>query len=141
MNMKKTKASGDGSYLFQVEILVNAQTNGAAMEELLHHLNEAPFADYRILSGVQLGKQIEKELSQATSTSQMLTEALDSRIRGYIQGNKLIRVNINKGKGVKLSWPCRIVNFDPSLELLTLYHVDEKKVYSVKLNEIDDFLE
>jgi len=139
--MKKTNASEEGSYLFQVEILVHAPTNGAAMEQLLHSLNEGQFADYRIQSGVQLGQQIEKELAQADSASQLLTDALDTRIREYIQSNRLIRVNINKGKGVKLSWPCRVVNFDPNLELLTLYHVDEKKVYSVKLNEIDDFVE
>lgn len=141
MNMKKTNASEDGSYLFQVEILLRAPSNGEALERLLHHLNEGSFADYRIQSGVQLGKQIEQELSEATSVAPVLTDALDSRIRGYIQSNKLIRININKGKGVKLSWPCRVVNFDPNLELLTLYHVDEKKVYSIKLNEIDDFLE
>ncbi|CAM3746991.1 hypothetical protein COLU111180_06455 [Cohnella lubricantis] len=139
--MKNTRKLADGSYLFQVEILVHAPTNGAAMEQLLHDLNQGSFADYRIQSGIQLGHQIEKELSEAAEASQLLTDALDSRIRGYIQSNQLIRITINKGKGVKLSWPCRVVNFDPALELLTLYHVDEKKVYTVNLNEVDDFVD
>ncbi|GIO14572.1 hypothetical protein J19TS2_41270 [Cohnella xylanilytica] len=140
--MTKKQTTADGSYLFQVDILIHAPTNGIAMEQLLRVLNQAKFADYRIQSGIQMGKIIEEELEQAgPSTSLTLTEGLDSRIRGYIQTNKLIRVNVNKGKGVKLSMPCRVVNFDPDQELLTLYHVDEKKVYSVRLNEIDDFFE
>jgi len=143
--MTKKKATADGSYLFQVDILIHAPTNGVAMEQLLRVLNQAEFADYRIQSGIQLGKIIEEELEEAEqaepSKTLLFSEGLDSRIRGYIQTNKLIRVNVNKGKGVKLSMPCRVVNFDPEQELLTLYHVDEKKVYSVRLNEIDDFVE
>ncbi|MBB6691594.1 hypothetical protein H7B90_09300 [Cohnella xylanilytica] len=140
--MTKKQTTADGSYLFQVDILIHAPTNGIAMEQLLRVLNQAEFADYRIQSGIQLGKKIEEELEQAgPSTPLPLSEGLDSRIRGYIQTNKLIRVNVNKGKGVKLSMPCRVVNFDPDQELLTLYHVDEKKVYSVRLNEIDDFFD
>lgn len=139
--MKKTKASADGSYLFQVDILVHAPTNGIAMEKLLHALNEGQFADYRIQSGVQLGAQIEAELSEKPPASPNLSEAMDSRIREYIRTNKLIRINVNKGKDGKVSMPCRVVNFDPNLELLTLYHVDEKKVYSIKLNEVDDFVD
>ncbi|MBB6672363.1 hypothetical protein [Cohnella nanjingensis] len=134
------KTSADGSYLFQVEILVNASTNGAALEQLLHALNEGSFADYRIQSGIRLGETIEETLEQASGKSQVLTETLDARIRQYIQTSRLIRVQVNKGKGVKLSMPCRVVNFDPDNELLTLYHVDEKRVYSIQLNEIDDFI-
>ncbi len=127
--------------MFQVDILVHAPTNGVALERLLRVLNEGHFADYRIQSGIRLGERIAEETSSAASSAPILTDGLDSRIREYIQSNKLIRVNLNKGKGVKLSMPCRVVNFDPDLELLTLYHVDEKRVYSVNLNEIDDFLE
>ncbi|MCC3377550.1 hypothetical protein [Cohnella sp. REN36] len=134
------KKQDDGSYLFQVEILVRSSTNGNALERLLHVLNQADFADFRIQSGVRLGQSIDEALEQATEKTQILTETLDARIRQYIQTSKLIRVQVNKGKGVKLSMPCRVVNFDSDNELLTLYHVDEKRVYTVGLNEIDDFI-
>ncbi|THF83699.1 hypothetical protein [Cohnella fermenti] len=139
--MTTKQTSADGSYLFQVDILIRASSNGIAMEKLLHLLNEGELADYRIVSGVQLGETIRKELERTERPRPILTDSLDEKIRGYIQSNKLIRVNLNRGKGIKQSMPCRIVNFDPDQTLLTLYHVDEKRVYSIYLNEIDDFVE
>ncbi|MBB6733487.1 hypothetical protein [Cohnella zeiphila] len=139
--MKTNKTSEDDSFLFQVEILVHAPTNGVAMERLLHALNAGEFADFRIQSGIQLGARIEQELSQTPLPEPPPADDLDSRIRGYINSNKLIRVNVNRGKGVKMSMPCRVVNYDPDKELLTLYHVDEKRVYSIRLNEVDDFVD
>jgi hypothetical protein len=46
---------------------------------------------------------------------------------------------VNKGLGIKLSIPCRIINVDENESLITVYHVDEKQVYSFRLNEIEDF--
>ena len=47
---------------------------------------------------------------------------------------------VNKGYGVKLNIPCRIINFDVNSQMLTVYHVDEKQVYSFTLNEIDEIV-
>ncbi|WP_372635692.1 hypothetical protein [Cohnella sp.] len=66
---------------------------------------------------------------------------LELRIRFFIETSKLIRININKGRGIKLSIPCRVLNYDADKQLITAYHVDEKQVYTVGLNEIDDFVE
>ncbi len=63
-----------------------------------------------------------------------------SLIEQSIMNQTLIRLSIVKGKGVKLSIPCKILHFDESMQLLTVYHVDDKKVYSVKMNEIDDMI-
>lgn len=49
-----------------------------------------------------------------------------------------MRLTVLKGRGVKLSIPCRLLNYDQSAENLTVYHVDEKMVYTMKLAEIDD---
>lgn len=154
--MTKPKQPSDGSYLFQVEVMVNASSNGAALEQLLHALNNGNFADYRIGSGIQLGGAIEKALAE-TIKAKAASPAKDSakpsvkepaksdplevRIRHYIQSNQLIRININKGRGVKMNIPCRVINFEPESQLLTVYHVDEKQVYTVRMNEIDDFIE
>ncbi|WP_276357461.1 hypothetical protein [Cohnella caldifontis] len=167
------------SFLFQVDILIQADSNGEALERLLHVLNEGHFADYRIGSGIQLGQAIEEALqankkkteaapaeavpetdalkakhasspskpgttaAPAAKTQAALTPsgALDDRIRQYIESNKLIRLNVNKGRGIKLSIPCRIVGYDAAVQMLTVYHVDEKQVHTFKLNEIDDFLD
>jgi len=141
--MKTNKTSTNESFLFRVEILVKAPTNGVAMERLLHALNEGQFVDYRIQSGVQLGNRIEKELadSEPVELPMPADDSLTARIRDYIRANRLIRVNVNKGKGVKMSMPCRVVNYDADKQLLTLYHVDEKTVYTIRLNEVDDFID
>jgi len=172
------------SFLFQVEVLVNADTNGEALEKLLHALNGGHFADYRVTSGIKLGQSIEALMQQAAASSApktapasavqaklsaalakakqdaaataetgtaptkkkaeakfVLSDELQARIQSYIDSNKLIRLNVNKGRGVKLSIPCRIISLDAERQVLTVYHVDEKQVHSLKLFEIDDFIE
>ena len=58
-------------------------------------------------------------------------------IKRYSKDNKLVRVTTNL-QGKKVSLPCRILNFDESNQLISLYHVDEKKVYTFNISEIDD---
>lgn len=153
------RTTSEGSYLFQVEISISAANKGAALEHLLRVLNSADLVDYRIGSGIQLDigsglhierspKSTQKAASKiindtvVTSTAQPeQPEDLNNRIQQYIKANKLLRLNINKGRGIKMDIPCRIINFDMSTQLLTVYHVDEKQVYSFGLNEIDDFLD
>ena len=50
----------------------------------------------------------------------------------------LVRLSVVKGKGIRLSIPGRILNYDIANESLIVYHVDEKKVHRIMLNEIDD---
>lgn len=155
--MNRTKQDeAEHSFLFQVDILVKAKSNGSALERLLHVLNNGDFADYRIVKGIQLGQVIEEALkreqfapgpeTQRTLSAQSLAsdppkDELGARIQYYIDTNKLIRLSVNKGRGVKLSIPCRILRFDDVGQLLTVYHVDEKQVHTLKLFEIDDFHE
>lgn len=56
------------------------------------------------------------------------------------ENQTLVRLSVVKDRGVKLSIPCKILHFDENLQLLTVYHVDDKKVYSLRLNEIDDLI-
>jgi hypothetical protein len=122
--MNKLNKISDGSYIFQVEITLSASSNGAALEQLIRVLNNGEFVDYRIGSGKTPHQH----------------NPLESRINQYIESNELIRLNVNKGRGIKMSIPCRVINFDVDSQLLTVYHVDEKQVYSMGLNEIDDFV-
>ncbi|WNS46468.1 hypothetical protein [Paenibacillus sp. MMS20-IR301] len=61
------------------------------------------------------------------------------KIRQYIQNNQLVRLRANR-QGKQLSMPCRILNFDEASNSLSVYHVDEKHVYTFNLNEIDEFI-
>lgn len=61
------------------------------------------------------------------------------KLQSFQQSGTLIRLTVVKGKGVRLSIPCRIISTDPASDIVTVYHVDEKKVYLLKMNEIDDF--
>lgn len=65
---------------------------------------------------------------------------LIGQLSRYIADHTLVRLTVVKGRGVRLSIPCRILNYDESAESLTVYHVDEKKVYSFNLAEIDDLI-
>ncbi|MCZ8513504.1 hypothetical protein O9H85_13890 [Paenibacillus filicis] len=157
-------------FLFNVDIMIEEDTNGRALEALLHLLNAGTVEDYQIKQGIELGKKIAREQEQAsdipiakTDSRSSKTKAVSSAASGrpqadngtanaggpyqsvwekflhYQQNNTLIRLSVVKGKGVKLSLPCRILNTDESTGNVTVYHVDEKKVYLFQINEIDDF--
>lgn len=59
-------------------------------------------------------------------------------IKVYSKDNRLVRLTTNRN-GKQTSLPCRILNYDESNFLVNVYHVDEKQVYTFKLNEIDEF--
>ncbi|SDX20409.1 hypothetical protein [Paenibacillus sp. CF384] len=171
MNLTDTPTSKQSSHLFNVDILVEGDNNAIAMERLLHALNQSGFADFRIKSGIELGRLIEaleagpaskqkdKEAKAPRNTAKAdpvaapvilpaapkeaaavdLTFVTD-RIKASIAENRLIRLMVNKGFGVKLNIPCRIINLDESTQMMTVYHVDEKQVYSFKIYEIDEFI-
>jgi hypoxanthine-guanine phosphoribosyltransferase len=61
-------------------------------------------------------------------------------IRKAQDNGSLIRLSVLKGRGVKISMPCKILNFDSESRNLSVYHVDNKQVHLVNLYEIDDFI-
>ncbi|MCS7462365.1 hypothetical protein N0M98_19785 [Paenibacillus doosanensis] len=58
---------GKRRFLFNVDILIEDETNGRALEKLLHLLNGDGIRDYQIKEGVELGKFIELALRQSIS--------------------------------------------------------------------------
>lgn len=142
--MDKSNTSGN-SYLFQVEIKISASTNAAALKHLLRVLENGDFKEYKIGSDIQSAATVEKApkdtSKKAAAKSPPAAGPLENRLNAYIDSKRLIRLKINKGRGVKLNIPCRVLNYDTNLQLLTVYHVDEKQVYTFKLTEIDDFIE
>jgi hypothetical protein len=161
------------AHLFTIEVLMEATTNGLALENLLRILNTEAVKDYKVKSGMELGKLIdlnireslkqalpqrkdieskkEPELKKETETksknqtapvtgNQDISAKLIEQLDSFKNNNVLIRLTVVKGKGVKLSIPCRILNYDNDTQNVSVYHVDEKTVYLFKLNEIDDFV-
>jgi hypothetical protein len=137
-------------YLFQVEVWVEGASNALAMSSLLQALNHPKVKDFRITGGIERGNTIDRHESTAAKTADAgkkapalptMSEKELKYFERLINEGKLVRLIVVKGKGVKLSIPCRILHFDSDLGTLAIYHVDEKKVYSFKLNEIDDIIE
>ncbi|AJY75950.1 hypothetical protein [Paenibacillus beijingensis] len=164
--MDNTANRGQNTYLFNIEVLMEGETNAHALEALLHLLNRANVPDYRIISGSRLGFLIDRLKAEtlagtaapetelpgvpipaektrsndpAACKASLSAVPLTAIIRSGIEEKKLIRLSVNKGKGVKLDVPARMIHFDEETKLLTVYHVDEKQVYTFHLHEIDDF--
>lgn len=83
-----------------------------------------------------LNRQVEKPAKEIAIET---PAAVFETIRQHIQNNQLVRLRANRG-GKQVSMPCRILNFDEVANSISVYHVDEKQVYSFNLNEIDEFL-
>lgn len=155
------------SYIFNLDILIEDETNGRALEKLLHLLNDNDITDYRIQSGIELGGQLQQAIQEASHSTPLQDlpagkrtakpsapaasapapsssngedhRAIWTQFQQFRQSNTLVRLTIVKAMGVKLSVPCRILNTDPENGNVSVYHVDEKQVYLFNINEIDDF--
>ncbi|MCJ8013421.1 hypothetical protein MUG84_16965 [Paenibacillus sp. KQZ6P-2] len=175
--MKNKQCYEESGYLFNVDILIKSRSNALALQAMLEMLNNSDhIEDFRIKSGMELGKLIDSMLQDkrkslinksGDSTEMPLTDSrtkqkakteqhakspsspaekkmsttteyssqLHEWITDCIRDNRLTRLTINRN-GQPASMPCRILNFDEFNELLNVYHVDEKQVYSFKLSEV-----
>lgn len=61
-------------------------------------------------------------------------------IQKFIIENRLVRLLVHR-QGERVSIPCRILNYMSDTSTINVYHVDEKSVYTFKLNEIIDFID
>ncbi|MCR2804367.1 hypothetical protein [Paenibacillus soyae] len=157
--MNKQQGNKQQTYIFQVEIMVEDEHHSTALEQLIQGLNRGGWADYRISSGMQLGKLMAQRRAQSSGTPTPVPVSPEKEktspnpesaaetghpgleeIRAFMKNNSLIRLIVNRGLGVKLNIPCRIINIDENANVMTVYHVDEKQVYSFRLNEIEDFI-
>ena len=157
------------SFVYNVEILIEDESHQYALIQLLKKLNSLDVIDYKILSGIELGNEIDTRKQKATTqkpvpvsseplkpmaTKREAKKGASTAVQKIVQSvpgldqlkqfkeqNKLIRIIVNRGLGVKLSIPCRILNMDEDEFLISVYHVDEKQVYTFRLIEIEDIIE
>lgn len=158
------------SYLFNVELLVEAEHHAHALQQLIKQLNDGKFIDYKITSGIELGNILEERKANAKSTKQIpvTVEPTEEKQRSSEPAppvnkkraenppsefqhsletfhkckseNRLIRLIVNRGLGITLSIPCRVINVDENDLIIAVYHVDEKQVYTFRLIEIEDII-
>ncbi|HIW33533.1 MAG TPA: hypothetical protein IAA29_12180 [Candidatus Paenibacillus intestinavium] len=136
------------SFLYNVEILIENEHHAIALQQLIEQLNKANFLDYKITSGIELGDVIAARKAKAKTTKPIAVTVESNEYELGLEAfrqckdhNKLVRLIVNRGLGIKLSIPCRVINIDETDQIVTIYHVDEKQVYTFRLNEIEDFIE
>lgn len=171
MTITGTAPQPSEAFLFKLEVTMLAPRYEIALDHLIRALRAGGISDYRILSGVcASGAEAERpgwpgtelraqiygngtdtpaapgpKSSPGSRTKSLektrVPEELVERLNAYINGGKLVRLRVNKDRGVKMDFPGRILNLDQETRNMTVYHVDEKKVYIVALNEVDDIIE
>ncbi|MEK3724884.1 hypothetical protein [Paenibacillus sp. FSL H8-0034] len=62
-------------FLFNVDILIESESNGHALEKLLHLLNTSEVQDYLVKEGIHLGKTIEVIMRETISKQQADTNS------------------------------------------------------------------
>lgn len=164
-----TSTNQEQGFLFNVDIMIHSSTNALALQTLLEMLNEQEqVIDFRIQSGMELGTIINEVLQKHYATKQPHSRSTpirnnteimnkkpvqdpskpsnsyinnsDDWIHSAMQANKLIRIHIRDNKGAQKSIPCRILNYDHETKLVSIYHVDEKQVYSFHTSEIETYV-
>lgn len=148
-------------FLFQADILIEGYNKAMAQEALQALLRSDKIKFVQMESETSETGQQEEDNSQKPKKKEITKPEVEpekskqpdiklgndegyhkiiEQIEEFKKNNTLVRLSIVKGKGIKLSVPCRILNYDDSSKYVTIYHVDEKKVYQYSLNEIDDFV-
>ncbi|MDT0121905.1 hypothetical protein Q9R46_04585 [Paenibacillus sp. RRE4] len=84
--------------------------------------------------------KVDKKKSTADTSHVADSNSFDAWIESLIKENRLTRIVVNNKHGKHQSIPCRILNFDRDNNVVSIYHVDEKQVYTFRTNEIDEFL-
>jgi hypothetical protein len=124
---------------------------GRTIDSLLRSAKLALHQEVTPLSPVELPEKTAAKSAKTTSDQTkphtqpqqaqqpMMPSDAFGQIRQYILNKQLVRIRANR-QGKQVSMPCRILNFDEAANTLSVYHVDEKQVYTFKINEIDEFM-
>lgn len=120
------QAAGNRQQPVNVNFQQNTSAKSSTLQETFKEKHE------------QQKKAAAAELKHTAELQSKIENDMGNWLSLYIQGNQLIRLTINR-RGERFSIPCRILKFDNEDQTISVYHVDEKQVYTFKLNEIDDF--
>ncbi|MFC4769436.1 hypothetical protein [Effusibacillus consociatus] len=62
---------------------------------------------------------------------------IKDEVERWIKTNRLVRLEILKGRGVRQMILGRIIRYDEPENTLLIYHEDEKNVRNLRLNQIE----
>jgi hypothetical protein len=132
-------------HLITIEVQLNEISNGIALEKLLQLLNRSDdVVDYKIVSRVELGRPLDakplndnQEKPPAKAAFMRATPSIVEQFELLKKQNRLVRLTIVKGQGFRFDLPCRIIHCDSAEDTVTVYHVDDKKVYTFNLSEVE----
>jgi hypothetical protein len=132
-------------FLFHVDVLLEGYNKAMAQEALQAILRSDKVKYVQFESETSDKGHVENDLQKPkkrenTKPNDAGYRHIINQIEDFKKNNTLIRLSIVKGKGIILSVPCRILNYEDASQAVTIYHVDEKKVYQYSLNEIDDLI-
>jgi hypothetical protein len=132
-------------FLFHVDVLLEGYNKAMAQEALQALLRSDKVKYVQMESDTPITGEMEdlpkpKKKEHANPVNDSGYRQIIDQIEEFKKNNSLIRLSIVKEKGVKLSVPCRVLNYDDPSQNVTIYHVDEKQVYQYSLNEIDDLV-
>ncbi|WP_037291833.1 hypothetical protein [Saccharibacillus sacchari] len=116
--------------------LSNLKTN--YVEKSRAGLSSAKGLQFKHAAAAESALKAAQKATQPVAAAPSASFLTPDDIRDSISKNRLVRLIVNKPGGTRLSIPCRILNFDEAAQMLSVYHVDEKQVYSFSLNEIDE---
>lgn len=146
------RESSASLFLLSLDITVEASSEEEARKWAEQLASRKPVAEcsVRKLRRLETPKPAPEKSSASTRPSDSFQpdapagsneagSAMRDLFQDFIEKQKLVRLTIVKGKGVKFEIPCRIVGLDMPNEQITVYHVDEKKVYTFRFAEIDDY--
>jgi len=129
-------------FRFHIDVVMEGVSEEEALSKLQRILQQEPDAAESRITSVPLlwqsGDRDKEEGIPAVSAGD--TPHLTQLIERLRESNVLVTLTVNKGRGIRMNLPCRILNFDAASGNLSVYHVDEKQVYLLRLNEIDDFI-
>ncbi|WP_195571941.1 hypothetical protein [Paenibacillus sp. 1001270B_150601_E10] len=156
MSISSHSGNLGSTFKLNIDVLVRGNSNAEVKKKLFQLLRANPEvldihihtrAEHHDTKECKHSPTVQKThtiANQAPPTASMRQDeplhsiSIEVEIGSYIKDQTLVRLEVNKTKGVRLSIPARILNYDPSNLLLNVYHVDEKMVYAFHLYEIEN---
>ncbi|SMG54408.1 hypothetical protein [Paenibacillus aquistagni] len=151
--MSNSQPNNQGSaFKFNIDVLVRGSSNAEVKKKLLQLLGDPDILDIQINARAEQKDynagsvqhvepphlQSQQPKAVRAEHERSSSESIEIEIKKYISHRTLVRLEVNKAKGVRLSMPVRILNYDASNMLLNVYHDDEKSVYAFHLYEIEN---
>jgi len=138
MTQAKTGSTDSNQNFLYLPQFSNAQLNSNKSDHIVDSVSSKSQPQEPV--DKESNSKSDKKKSTADTSHVADSNSFDAWIESLIKENRLTRIVVNNKHGKHQSIPCRILNFDRDNNVVSIYHVDEKQVYTFRTNEIDEFL-